>query len=750
MRDTMTTMALAGICALTLFPSHAAGPSPRSSKIHPVLEDPDLARVAPGRSPFLLESHDGRMVARVRARDMAALLRIAPGLGVVVRAIVGEIASVEVPRAALAELAALPGVVSIKPALVYELLNDISTVEVGADAVATAYGGTGRGVIVAVMDSGLDFRHLDFRNPDGTSRVLAAWDQTDAAGLGAGCGSGVTFGRCWTKDDLDADLAGGPTAGLSDAYSHGTAVAGTAAGNGRATANGVPSGTYAGVAPEADLIIVKAFNSQGVWTGGDVPAALTWIRDRAAAAGKPFVINMSFGGDIGPHDGTSPEELAIDAFLQPGVTGRAVAIGAGNSRDDSAHTTGTAVVGVQSLHTFQIPTYTPFAGSNNDSVTFDLWYEGGDDMTVSVLDAGNAVLATATRGTSTAACTTSGRIVINAVNATDPDNLDSEVFIIISDSSACVPATPPPSNQTMTIRVTGVAVPGGGGYHLWASSTLGSGAAVKFSQPVESTTVTFPATSFRATSVGAYFTRHCWPNADPGTGVTCVTCPPPAGGLACPPLGELADESSAGPTRDGRLKPELVAPYGVVTSRSAAAPPLPPQYLSPDGLHAPAGGTSFAAPHVAGAMAVLLQFHPQLDAMQLRQMLIDSARVDSFTGAVPNQLYGNGKLGVLSASQSLLKLVVGLTIGAGGSLSWTAEPGSTTYNVYRADLPGSLPGSYGSCLASGLSTPSFSDPQSPSAGAAFSYIVTGANNGIEGSMGFDSAGHQRPNLSPCP
>jgi subtilisin family serine protease len=267
---------------------------------------------------------------------------------------------------------------------------------------------------------------------------------------------------------------------------------------------------------------------------------------------------------------------------------------------------------------------------------------------------------------------------------------------------------------------------------------------------VESTTVTVPATSARATSVGAYYTRHCWPNADPDTDDTCVTCPPPNGGGACPPVGALADESSAGPTRDGRLKPELAAPYGVLTSRSAAAPPPPPQYLSPDGLHAPAGGTSFATPHVAGAMAVMLQLHPQLDALQLRQMLIDSARVDAFTGAVPNQLYGHGKLGVLTASEALLKIVESLTVAAGGSLNWTAEPHSTSYNVYRADLPGSLPTSYGGCLASGLVAPGFTDPQNPGPAAGFLYIVTGVKDGIEGSMGFDSGGHQRPNVSPCP
>ena len=749
MRNTRALLMSVVVGAMSVLSSPATGAQPRA-RVHPALTDPQYRNQTSGRSPFSLEGPGGRILARVRTLEPERLRREAPRLGVVVRAIVGGIASVELPDAALPGLASLPGVVSIQPAPVYHPANDISTAEVGADAAAAAYGGAGRGVIVAVVDSGLDFRHLDFRKADGTSRVLAAWDQTDAAGGGAGCAPGLTFGRCWSKGDLDADLAGGPVAGLFDGYGHGTLVTGIAAGNGSATANGVPSGTYAGVATEADLIIVKVFNSQGVWSGGDLPAALSWIRDRASEAGEPFVINMSLASDFGPHDGTRADELAIDAFLGPGEAGRAVAIAAGNRRNARIHATGVAVVGGTNQHAFQIPAYTPATGSNNDSLYFDLWYEGNDDVTVSLIDANNVTLATAVRGDFVAVCTTSGRVSIDARNTSDPDNLDSEVSIAVSDSSACVPATPPPSNRTLTIQVTGVAVPGGGAYHLWVESALGSGAMARFIQGVESSTVGMPATASRALSVGAYWTRYCWPNADPGTGTTCVTCPPPNGGAACPPLGTLADESSAGPTRDGRLKPELVAPYAVVSSLSSAAPQPPPQFVSKDGRHVPGAGTSQAAPHVAGALAVLLQFNPALDAPQSRQLLIDTARIDAFTGVVPNPLYGDGKLAILAGAQSLLKLVDGLSADGDGTFSWAPEAHSTDYNVYRADLPGLAPGSYGACLRSALSLTSFSDPEVPLPGAGFLYLVTGVKDGIEGTLGFDSAGMMRPNFAPCP
>lgn len=742
------SMLVSVVLGATLVLSLPAAGASLPARVHPGLLGLHDRGLQPGPSPFAIEGPAGRILARVRTIEPERLRHDAPRLGVVVRAIIGGIASVELPEAALAGLASLPGVMSIQPAPVYHPANDISTVEVGADAVAAAYGGTGRGVIVAVVDSGLDFRHLDFRNADGTSRVLAAWDQADAAGGGAGCAPGSTFGRCWSKADLDADLAGGPAAGLSDGYGHGTHVAGIAAGNGRATANGVPSGTYAGVATEADLIIVKVFNSQGVWSGGDLPAALVWIRDRAAEAGEPFVINMSLASDFGPHDGTRFDEIAIDALLAPGETGRAVAIAAGNRRNARIHTTGVAVAGVTSSHAFQVPAYTPATGSNNDSLYFDLWYEGQDDLTVSLLDANNVTLATAVKGALVAVCTTSGRVSIDARNTSDPDNFDNEVAIAVSDSSACVPATPPPSNRTLTIRVTGVAVPDGGAFHIWTESELGSGAIARFVQGVESSTVAMPATAHRALSVGSYWTRYCWPNAAGGT--TCVTCPPPNGGGACPPLGTLSDESSAGPTRDGRLKPELVAPYAVISSRSSAAPQPPPQFVSLDGLHLPGAGTSQATPHVTGALAVLLQFNPGLDALQSTQMLIQSARADAFTGAVPNPLYGDGKLAILAGAQALLKPVDDLMADADATFTWSPEVHSTTYNVYRSDLPRIVPSSYGACVEAGLPLPSFSDPENPLPAAGFLYFVTGVKDGIEGSLGFDSDGAMRPNLAPCP
>src|SRR5215510_3304841 len=138
MRNTgVLLVALSYAMSVFAFPARAQPPS----RVHPVLTEASYRGSAPGRSPFALEGPDGRILARVRTVEPERLRSEAPRLGVVVRALIGGIASVEVPEAALAGLASLPGVVSIQPAPAYHPANDISTAEIGADAVTAAFGG---------------------------------------------------------------------------------------------------------------------------------------------------------------------------------------------------------------------------------------------------------------------------------------------------------------------------------------------------------------------------------------------------------------------------------------------------------------------------------------------------------------------------------------------------------------------------------------------------------------------------------
>jgi hypothetical protein len=157
-----------------------------------------------------------------------------------------------------------------------------------------------------------------------------------------------------------------------------------------------------------------------------------------------------------------------------------------------------------------------------------------------------------------------------------------------------------------------------------------------------------------------------------------------------------------------------------------------------------------ASPHAAGALAVLLQLNPNLDAVEARSLLAVSSRGDAFTGVVPNMLYGWGKIFVPEGAAAAVKPVPDVSVGQGGSIAWTAEPHSVTYNLYRGSLPFTFPASYGACLQSSLPGTSWSDPAAPPPGSGYTYLVTGVKDGIEGSFGLDSAGGTRLNVAPCP
>jgi len=722
-------------------------PPRRPEALHPVL------RAEPfGRSPFVTGRSGGKLPARVRTSRLEDLRRAAPGLGVEIRAAVGDVVSILAPPAALEALARVPGVRSIKPARAYRPLLDLSTLDIGAGAAAAAFGASGRGVIVAVLDSGIDFRHPDFRNADGTSRILAIWDQT-AAGGGAGCGPAASFGKCWTKADLDKNLAGsgGPIA-FGDGFGHGTHVTGIAAGNGLASdpAAGVPDGAYAGVAPEADILVVKVITDSGALVG-DLVSALAWVDDRATFFGEPAVVNLSLGSDLGPHDGTDPDEAAIDAFLAPGTPGRAVAIASGNSRGNHVHASGSVLPSGENDHPFILPNYTPLGGSNNDIVFIDLWADGlagdpaDDGFVTSITDSAGTPLASAASGVSSGlVCTPQGAITVDATNAPDPDNGSTEVLVTISDSSSCPGSPPPPSGATLRVRVTSLASSQEIGYDMWSEALIGAFPAhISFFPSDESTLVDTPATARHATATGGYVTRACWPNADPNSSGT--SCFPISA-----PVGSLMGFSSGGPTRDGLLKPEVASPGEWVDSALTDALSLPLSRLTPDGMHWTLRGTSMAAPHLAGTLALLLEKAPGLDAVEARALVMDGARSDAATGAVPNDLFGAGKLGAEGALEALYKPVSGVRLDTAGALEWDPEPHSAAYNVYRGSLPGDLPSSYGACLAPGITVETYDDMAAPASGEAFFYEVTGVKDGLEGRFGFDSAGFERANGSPCP
>ncbi len=203
---------------------------------------------------------------------------------------------------------------------------------------------TGRGVIIALVDSGIDFRHPDFIDNDSkgkpVSRIRYLWDTLRPYRAEEKIGqpapvllsSGASLGTLYSRDDLTADLRGRkPQIADIDDNGHGTACASIAAGNGKAAGK-----KYCGVAPDADIIAVRIANQEGKLPSEYLLGAIAGWLDKVAGA-QPLVISCSIGTSIGGRDGCLVQERQLDARFPLSRVGRALCVAAGNDAAKHFH-----------------------------------------------------------------------------------------------------------------------------------------------------------------------------------------------------------------------------------------------------------------------------------------------------------------------------------------------------------------------------------------------------------------------------
>lgn len=438
-----------------------------------------------------------------------------------------------------------------------------------------AAGLTGDGVVIGVVDWGLDVDHPAFRDAAGRTRLLALWDQRSSGDGPAPYG----YGRVHDRAAVNAALrTGDPYAALgyhpADADrgggTHGTHVAAIAA----------------ELAPAAALVFVHLADrgTLGLATLGDSVRLLEAVDFvRRTAAGRPWVINLSIGRHGGPHDGRTLLELALDALL--GATpGALVVQSAGNYFHARAHAAGTVAPGTTRTLTFRTRPGDP---SRNE---LEIWYDGGDRFDVRLTPPGSAPGPWARLGEQVpvvAGGDTVGRLYHRA---RDPNNHDHHV-------DAFLEPTAPAGDWTVDLRAADVAV---GRFDAWLERDDRCGPCQPRFVPQDvarTGTVGTIATGRLPLVVGAYDARD--------------------------PAAPLAPFSSTGPTRDGRGKPDLLAPgVAVLSARSAPAGSV----CSPGALTRKSG-TSMAAPHVTGAVALCLQATGgRLGALELRRLVLDAVR----------------------------------------------------------------------------------------------------------------------------
>ena len=429
-------------------------------------------------------------------------------------------------------------------------LSDVSTSAyyLGTGAVNT--GRTGRNVLVGVVDSGIDLCHPAFKKPDGSSKVLFLYD--------------LATNREYNRQQIQSLIASGNC--NFDSLGHGTSVA----------------GVISYIARDADLVVVKLPDQM---TDADVMQAFDYLRNKKDQLGRPMVVNVSLGYNVGPHDGTSLIERKIAQLSGPGFV---VVVANGNDGGRRVYGRIGALSGSASVDIY----------SQGEGV-IDLWYSGGTLR--GEFCVGSSCLSASPGESKTASF---GGCSVDMKNVyPSPLNGDGNLRI----ETNCT--------GDLTVRLYSI-----GGtprvdvyiFSLFDAMELknhflddGFGGYLG--------TVLVPATSPKVISVGAISSSFCSQRSYQN-------------------LGFIAPFSSRGPTRDGRIKPEVVAAGHCVRTPMAG-------FQS----YRDSAGTSFSTPVVAGLVALLLESNPNLDVDAVRNILTSNALRDSAVGNVPNNLYGWGK-----------------------------------------------------------------------------------------------------------
>ena len=536
---------------------------------------------------------------------------------------------------------------------------------VGEFRAATALG-TGKGVVVGVIDTGIDVTHPDFRDIEGRSRI--AWllqGGRPPAGLHPdleqkfGCTDPDQV-ECavFSGEDLDLMMKGQLALELpGDSQGHGTHVTSIAAGNGGPMTGKTP--TYVGLAPEATLVIANPSFDAG-FQDVDVLNGARFIDERATAMGMPAVINLSLGGDFGPHDGSSVLEQGLAALAGDNKPGRAIVAAAGNSgalyKIDERGPLGIHTeVRVTSGTETRVPIVTPKAKDgkgfvwitfrSGDEVSVGLDAPGGDEW-VRLIEPGNEAGYKGENGTTAA-------VVNRLVNDNTP---------ITPNTNSAVVAF----NGAWDEGSFDIVLSGHGDAQLWVTG-LGDVSPTKsnglmFEKAVRQGTIAIPASHPNILAVGCTLNRVEW---DPF--LTVPIALEYVGGDVNPLADSMCYFSAAGPTPFGVAKPEISAPGGFVAAAMSDAadprqapgglfdgqgcPDAQPCYLVDD-THAIMSGSSMSSPHVAGAIALLFELDKTLTQQRVTNILQAGARYPVGTVRHETQL-GVGALDLEGARRML-------------------------------------------------------------------------------------------------
>ena len=530
---------------------------------------------------------------------------------------------------------------------------------------------TGKGVLIGIIDSGIDFTNPDFRNPDGSTRIRALYD--------------IQQNKIFSREDINLYLQseafegvdnpnlqseafeGGNNPNLqSEAFEavnnpnlqneaspenvtislsraidfsgHGTAVAGIAASNGASSRGyfesaaqgngGTYENTLAGVAPEAELLVVKL--------GQDIPdsfprttqlmKAVNWTVLTATEMGMPISINISIGNTYGPHDGSSLLETFLDAAAEVGRT--SICVGSGNEGSDRGHTS--LIFGQNETGTKYIPLS---IGDYETGLTIQLWKNYSSDCSVALVAPDGTVypvvetfptltgtfLRPAASLDRSLTISTTGETILVYIGTPVPYSINQELYFDF------IPKAEYLTRGIWQFRIEKI-VSNPLSLNLYLPVGLTRSLETRFVDPDTSNTITIPSTASRVITVGAY---------DPYTDLV-----PDFSGRGYILEQLVTDREATGTSTffQTRVKPDLVAPGVNIVSNDLL------------GRYSTFTGTSFATPFVTGGAALLMEWgivrgnDRYMYGQKIKATLQRLARQLEAYPSVPNEVSGYGAL----------------------------------------------------------------------------------------------------------
>jgi len=544
----------------------------------------------------------------------------------------GNIWSITIPLRSLATFDDIPGVDRVEIDTHIHKRLDLAGIDVKSLKVHQGIGLSqsymGEDVVVGIIDGGFDYTHPAFQDEFGNSRIMTVWDQTDESGSPQdGYSYGSEYSGSTTIQNKGHDMEG--TEG-----SHGSHVAGISAG--RATTT-VPQ--YTGMAPDADLVLVSlGWGSTGIWDG------VEYIFEYAESQNKPAVVNMSLGEHIGPHDGSSLTDQVFDRLAG---SGKILVGAAGNEADSQLHIS----------HDLQGDSL-----ATSPEMLYDE-YEDAEFATIEIWGSPNSAFSVAGGLFDTGSGTFLARSDFYASDGSEYeevrffDGIGGEAgFTLAADARNSENQCPniqiefmTTTGHAMVLFVTSV----NSTVHLWhvdeaPFNDLGYPALFQAGD-AESTVGEIGGTGKSVISVGAYTTKNQYTDIDENQHLI----------SDYKALGELASFSSHGPTRDGRVKPDICAPGNVVVApissfdtETVQTTEIIVARIQNKWPYAAFEGTSMSAPVVTGIVALMLEADPDLTKEDIVDILKQTAREDDFTGDIPDtgsHLWGFGKIDALEA-----------------------------------------------------------------------------------------------------